>query len=86
MECVVVFTNDMWVTVGIPKGHDPCWGTSDKYYYASSYTAAKALGFPEQRARVLAEALTSRRLYPGLVYEKSIEQDLRNLNTPSLRP
>jgi len=76
---IVVFTNDAWVSVTIPKGHDPCWTTSDTYYYASSYIAAKTAGFPEKRSEILAEAFVSKRIYPGLVFDQLLENDLQNL-------
>ncbi len=83
MNCLV-FSNNIWVSVPIPKGHDPSWTQADSYYYATSYTVAKEKGFSEKQAVILAEALVSKRLYPGLVYDKCLEQDLLNLNTPPL--
>ena len=75
----LVFLNDEWVSVAIPKGCDPTWVEADFFYYASCWALASSKGFPSHRSQQLAEALVSKRLYAGLVYEKTLEKDLNTL-------
>jgi hypothetical protein len=78
----LVFLNDEWVSVVIPKGCDPTWADADYFYYASCWSLATSKGFSKKRSEQLAEALVSKRLYPGLQYDKGLEKDLNTLVTP----
>lgn len=75
----LVFSNNIWRSVKIPKGYDPCWIEADFLYYASCWVLAESKGFSEQRSEQLAEALVSKRLYPDLFYDKVLEKDLKSL-------
>ena len=72
----LVFMGTFWKSVTIPKGVDPVWVEADFLFYATSWAAAHAAGFSEKRSEQLAEALVSKRLYPGLVYDSVLERDL----------
>jgi len=72
----LVFRGAEWISVLIPKGIDPVWVEADLLYYATAWAAAQAAGFSEKRSEQLAEALVSKRLYPGLVYDSVLEGDL----------
>ena len=76
---MLVFLSGNWIDVAIPRGHDPSWIDSDKFHYATMYTAAVSKGFAEKRAASIAEAAVSKRLYPGLQYDSALEEDLRSL-------
>jgi len=76
LKKVVVFAKNTWFHVPLPVGHDPSWLEADALYYGTVFLAA-AERFPTSRAVCIAEAAVSKRLYPGLVYDKSIEEDLR---------
>ncbi len=75
----LVFADNTWKSVSIPKGHDPSWIEADFLYYASCWVLAESKGFSEKRSEQLAEALVSKRLYPGIVYDKILEKDLKTL-------
>lgn len=68
-----------WTTVALPRGHDPTWTSSDKYFYAARLVAAQESGFSPKRAAQLAEAAVSKRLYPGLEFDRVMEADLEKL-------
>jgi hypothetical protein len=75
----LVFSQNLWKEVPMPKGHDPSWISADFWYYASLYAAAEAKGFTAQRASIVAEAAVSKRLYPGLMYDKTLEEEIASI-------
>jgi hypothetical protein len=77
----LIFLNDQWVSVTLPKGCDPTWVEADFYTYASCWAQATSKGFSNLRSQQLAEAFVSKRLYPGLVYDRNLEKDLNALLT-----
>lgn len=68
-----------WTSVSLPKGIDPTWSESDNYFYAARFVAAQESGFSEKRSVQLAEAAVSKRLYPGLEFDRVLEADLKAL-------
>ena len=60
----------------MPNGYDPSWNSADMWYYATFYASSTKKGFSQQRATILAEAAVHKRLYPGIMYDKLLEQDL----------
>ena len=68
-----------WVPVVIPKGLDPLWMDSDTWHYAAMFVGSKEMGFSDRRSEQIAEALVNRRLYPDIVYEKGLEEDMAAL-------
>ncbi len=75
----LVFSQGRWVSVKLPLAHDPAWTESDMWYYAVSWVAAVARGFSETRAEQIAEAVVSKRLYPGCVFYRELEEDMKTL-------
>jgi len=75
----LVFSQNMWKNIIIPKGCDPSWNSADLWYYATMLAAAEAKGFTPQRASVVAEAAVHKRLYPGLKYEKEFEKEISSI-------
>jgi hypothetical protein len=69
----------MWKNIIIPKGCDPSWNSADLWYYATMLAAAEAKGFTPQRASVVAEAAVHKRLYPGLMYDKTLEEEIASI-------
>lgn len=79
-ESRLVFSNGDWIDVALPKGYDPNWTTQDTYYYATIWALASRKGFSRQKARQLAEAAVSKRIYPGILFYSQIEKDLLSLD------
>jgi len=75
---MIVFSNNQWIEVFLPIGHDPCWMPADKNYYATIWAAAINI-FDSKRAEVVAEAATAKRMYPELVYDSSLEADIKKV-------
>jgi len=75
---MIVFSKNEWIEVILPKGFDPCWMPADKHYYATLFAAATDI-FNSKRAEVVAEAATAKRMYPELVYDSSLEADIKKL-------
>lgn len=40
------------------------------------FVGSKEMGFSDRRSEQIAEALVNRRLYPEIVYEKGLEEDM----------
>jgi hypothetical protein len=78
---VVTITQNGWAYVPLPKGCDPTWSEADRLFYGSKWIAARDLGFSEQRAQQLAEAAVSKRLYPGLEFDRGLERDLEKIDS-----
>ena len=76
---LILSNTNTWVDVKVPIGHDPCWRASQKWMYALHFQAAVEKGFSHTRAAQIAEAIVSKSLYPGLVYERSLEEDISKL-------
>jgi len=75
----LVFSKGEWIEVLLPKGHDPCWMPADTYYYATMWAAAIDIGLSPKRAEVVAEAATTKHLYPDVSYDKTLEADIKRL-------
>jgi hypothetical protein len=73
---VLVFSKNTWTQVALPVGHDPSWVEADGFFYAATFVAAAAI-FSQERALIIAEAAVHKRLYPGIMYDKQLEADLR---------
>ena len=76
----LIFSQNSWKEIQMPKGYDPSWNSADKWYYATMLAAAFEKGFSHTRAEILAEAAVNKRLYPGLVYDKLLEQDIVSIS------
>ena len=75
---MMVFTKGQWIQVLLPKGHDPCWMPANKQFYATMWAAAIEK-LPPKRAEVVAEAATTKHLYPDISYDKTLEADIKSL-------
>jgi hypothetical protein len=78
---LILSNTNSWVSVPIPNGLDPLWSESDILHYAAMFVGAQERGFSDARSEQLAEALVNRRLYPGIVYEKTLQSDLEFLQS-----
>jgi hypothetical protein len=78
----ILSNTNTWIPVTAPKGHDPSWNAADIWKYSTFWVAAKERGFSAQRAEQIAEAIVNRRIYPGLLYEKSLESDISVIMGP----
>ena len=81
MNSVFIFSPSSmdWITVNIPEGHNMDWSSSECMYYGTLFTLASQNGFDRKRAVIIAEAGVSKRLYPGIIFDSSIEYDLKSL-------
>ena len=79
MTTRIVFSGTGWVSVTLPVGHDPAWTSADKWTYAVAFIAAKKIFGSEFKATQIAEAIVSKRLYPGLEYGRELEEDLARM-------
>jgi hypothetical protein len=79
MKTRVVFSAGRWLQVKLPIGHDPAWTQADTWTYATAFAAAVQKGLTEKRAEQVAEAVVSKRLYPGLVYPRVLEGEILDL-------
>uniref|UniRef100_A0A6C0KJI9 Uncharacterized protein n=1 Tax=viral metagenome TaxID=1070528 RepID=A0A6C0KJI9_9ZZZZ len=80
----LVFSQNVWKEITMPKGYDPSWNSADMWYYATIYAAAEAKGMDANKAEVVAEAAVSKRLYPGLMYEKALEEEIILVSSESI--
>jgi hypothetical protein len=78
MQARLVLSEGQWISVSLPKGRDTSWTVADEYAFAAAYASA-IRRFNEARAKVVAEAATFRRLYPGLVFDARLEQDIQSI-------
>ena len=76
MSKALVFSNNSWITVNTP--YDPAWLPGDISFYATMFVAAKQF-FSESRAEILAEAAVNKRLYPGIMYDNVLEDDIKSI-------
>jgi hypothetical protein len=76
----MIFSKNRWTTVTIPRGYDPAWTDSDLWYFATAWVAADGKGFAAKRCEQIAEAVVSKRLYPGLTFGKELERDIAALS------
>jgi hypothetical protein len=91
MQARLVLSEGQWVSISLPKGRDPSWTVADEYAFAAAYASAirglkahaKATNVAEASAHAkatnVAEAIVLRRLYPGLVFDKGLEQDIQSI-------
>ena len=75
---VIVSDGKPW-TVTLPKNHDPSWTLSDTWTYSAAYVSALLHGFSEVRADQIAEAIVYMRLYPGIVFNTTLEADCKKV-------
>ena len=75
---MMVFTKGEWIKVLLPKGYDPCWMPANKQYYATMWAAA-IKKYDPKRAEVVAEAATTKQLYPDISYDTALEADIKSL-------
>ena len=78
---LILSNTNTWVDVQLPVGHDPSWRASQKWMYAVRFQAAEEKGVSVVRAVQIAEAIVNRSLYPGLVYERSLEEDITKVSS-----
>jgi hypothetical protein len=79
MQARLVLSEGQWISVPLPKGRDPTWTVAEEYGYAAAYASAIRCQFTEKRAQNVAEACVIRRLYPGIRFDKAIEQDIQSI-------
>ena len=73
----LVFSNGKWLTVNIPL--NPCWSPSDTWYYATMWAAGVRKGMDEKKATVVAEAATTKRMFPDIVFDSVLEKSISDL-------
>lgn len=78
MQARLVLSDGQWTSVQLPTGRDPTWTVAEEYAFAAAYTSARRQ-FSQSRASHIAEACVLRRLYPGLRFDKSMEQDIQSI-------
>lgn len=78
MSSRIVFSAGSWVSIRLPVGHDPAWTSADKWLFATVFAAAKQV-VSAKRAEQVAEAVVSKRLYPGLCYSRELEGDIERV-------
>jgi hypothetical protein len=76
MNARLVFSAGRWLQVKLPVGHDPAWTQADTWTYAVAFASGMQKGLTEKRAEQVAEAVVSKRLYPGLQYSRELEEDI----------
>jgi hypothetical protein len=88
MQARLVLSEGEWISVSLPKGRDPSWTVADEYAFAAAYASAirvfsemRAVNTAEAHATAtnVAEAIVLRRLYPGLVFDARLEQDIQSI-------
>jgi hypothetical protein len=75
----LVFSNNEWLSVELPPGHDPNWSEEDTYYYATVWALAYRKGFSTYKSKILAEAAVSKKMYIGILFTSDIEHELKGL-------
>lgn len=76
MHSVVVFCKRGFVEVAVPDGMK-----GEEYVYGTFLLhLIEEKGVEEKRACVIAEAAVYKRLYPGLVYARELEEDIEMLS------
>lgn len=73
----LVFSNGKWLTVNIPL--NPCWSPSDTWYYATMWASCLRKGLDEKKATVVAEAATTKRMFPDIVFDSVLEKSISDL-------
>ena len=68
----LVFSQNKWVSVEIPEEVN-----TDSWYYATLWVEALRRNIPNPQK--VAEAAVFKRMYPGIKFVKSLEDDLRKL-------
>jgi hypothetical protein len=63
---MLIFSNNVWISVDVPIGHDPTWSNSDIWYYCLMKAASTTQ---------IAEAATYKRKY-GVTYTKELEKSI----------
>lgn len=85
MQARLVLSEGQWISVSLPKGRDPSWTVADEYAFAAAYASAirrfggEATASTHAKATNVAEAIVLRRLYPGLIFDKGLEQDIQSI-------
>ena len=74
----MVFSKGQWIEVVLPKGYDPCLMPADKQFYATMWAAAIEK-YEAKRAEIVAEAATTKHLYPEISFEAKLEADIKSL-------
>ena len=77
---MLTISQNGWISVQLPKGADPTWSDADRFFFGAKWVTARELGFSERRAQQLAEAAVSKRLYPGLRFDRALEKELASLD------
>jgi hypothetical protein len=78
---VEVFWEDAWHTVELPKSRDVrVWSAACEFVFGLTWIAALKHGKDAWRAGQLAEAAVFKRLYPGVVFDRALEGDLRKIS------
>ena len=74
-----VFRKGQWLTYNLPKPVDTMWSQKHIFQAASFYATALSQGYSTDESASLAEAYIHKQVYPGLGYEKSLEQKLQQI-------
>jgi hypothetical protein len=74
---IPIFRNGAWIHYTVPVDMERHWNSSMKRQAASLYATAVSKGISPSQSAMLAECSVNKQLYPGLQYNKSIEELLQ---------
>lgn len=90
----IVLSQGQWVSVALPRGRDPTWTVAEEYAFAAAYASAilkvgcagakatqvaEASAGAHAKATQIAEATVLRHIYPGLRFDKSLENAIQSI-------
>ncbi len=75
---VLVFSNNEYVSIKVPVGLD-----GKEYYFASIFAhLVNERGMIREKALQISEAAAFKKLYPGIVYGKQLEDEILSVFLP----
>lgn len=74
---IPVYRKGTWITYTVPKEGEEFWTRALRFQAASVFATASVRGYSPHTSAVLAEAYVYKQLYPGLMYDKEIEEKLK---------
>ena len=78
---IPVFRNGAWMDYPLPVSINPLWSQAHLFQAASFYATARSQGYNPSDSSVYAEAYINKSLYPGMEYNRSLEQTLQRIMT-----
>jgi hypothetical protein len=75
---IPTFRKGSWIEYSVPQDVARHWNKVMKLQAASIYATAVSKGISPSQSAVLAECYVNKQMYPGLQYNKSIEDQLQS--------